>query len=852
VSTDENHSLGRLAALFDDLRNFRWAAPGQEANGYACTFGHPDGPGFAAFTSEVEAILGPGGDGTCWERCTRAFMALPDPARLALMDDLISALPPEIARTEVWPVTSRALATLPAASQAVFRTWVVGRPDGYAPVPAAAGPGDAGQALAPAAPSPEGMDDLLWLAAETPLAQWTTNIPNGRPHGPRFLWRAIEVAAIADSARSARDAGAWLASRLADRLAATILTEAEHAEAVAELQRRPLEDVRTALGLRLRTGCPPVLAREDARALSALLRVTREGTATSPDPEAGALDLAEVRAAIDALGEQRAMGLLPALAMIPDEPVTGLRTRDLVLEVVPAMCGADRARLDKRFRSHALHAIAAYGAAALADGETAEDRYLKLRWSLGQAKKFGSERQANHRRAVRAGLAHLAQVAGYPSADRMEWHIEARLADRDAAPDQAWEAAGYRVTLECAGADAVLLVRKGDRQLNSVPGSLRKEAAYKQAREAQERLRDQARRVRAGLVEPLVASGEMLPLDDFRGLLRIPAARAMLGEVILHTGDRRFGLLSAAEGDGRDPGGLEGLRLAGLDGSEFLLDGPVGAAHPWHLVAAGVLGGWQREVVRRHLRQPVRQAFRELYVQTPAERRTEVFTARFAGHRVTGRVAARLLAARGWRVRGSEDEVAAERACPGAGLHAVLHFEEAGHYLSEADAVTGTLRFRAPGGRAGDAVPLAEVDPLAFSEALRDIDLVVSVAHGGTGQRPYSVSTVEARAALAATLAGDLGLTQVTIDGHHARVQGTHAGYRVHLGSGSVHIEPGGHLCIVPDSAVSARSPIYLPFADEDQLTSLIISKILLLSSDATITAPTILRQIQQVVGSAG
>ena len=51
--------------------------PKQLRNG-PCGGVRPDGPGFAAFTSEVEAILGPGGDGTCWERCTRAFMALPD------------------------------------------------------------------------------------------------------------------------------------------------------------------------------------------------------------------------------------------------------------------------------------------------------------------------------------------------------------------------------------------------------------------------------------------------------------------------------------------------------------------------------------------------------------------------------------------------------------------------------------------------------------------------------------------------------------------------------------------------------------------------------------------------------
>lgn len=696
-------------------------------------------------------------------------------------------------------------------------------------------------------PSPGGVDDLLWQAAGTPFESWILDIPDGRPHGLRFLWRAIDVAAVARSARLARPAqgsSAYLAGALAARLASAILTDAELTQALADLQHRPPEDFVTLLGLRLRASCPPVLSADDDRALAPLLRIIAEGTATSPDPEAGALDLAAVRGSVGLLGEQRALDLLPALAMIRAEPGPGLRPKDLVLEMIPVLCGADRAQLDKRFANSALAAIGAYGAAPLADGETAEDRYLKLRWSLGQAKKFGSERQANHRLAVRASLAHLAQVAGYPSAGRMEWDIEARLAETDAAPDQAWEAAGYRITLECAGTDAVLAVCKGGRQLRSVPGPLRKETAYTRARQAQERLRDQARRVRSGLVEPLIAGGELVPLDDFRNLLRIPAARAMLGEVILHMGDRRCGLLAMP------PGGGPELRLAGLDGSQFPLDRPVGAAHPWHLMAAGVLGGWQREMVRRRVRQPVRQVFRELYVLTPAELKTEVFTARFAGHRVAGRVAARLLAARGWHVHGSNGECVAERVCPGHDIRAVLSFDEAGHYLSEAEAVTGTLRFCAPGSQRDDAALLAEVDPLAFSEALRDIDLVVSVAYCGDRQVPYSTATVQARAELAAALTSDLGLTQVTVNGHYARVTGTRAEYRVHLGSGSVHIEPGGHLCLISDRTAATRSPLYLPFADSDQLTSLIISKILLLSDDAAITDPSILTQIELATGT--
>ncbi len=53
-----------------------------------------------------------------------------------------------------------------------------------------------------------------------------------------------------------------------------------------------------------------------------------------------------------------------------------------------------------------------------------------------------------------------------------------------------------------------------------------------------------------------------------------------------------------------------------------------------------------------------------------------------------------------------------------------------------------------------------------------------------------------------------------TIDGHFVRVEGKLARYRLHLGTAAVHIEPGHHLCIVPDRSLASRQPIYLPFAE--------------------------------------
>ena len=67
--------------------------------------------------------------------------------------------------------------------------------------------------------------------------------------------------------------------------------------------------------------------------------------------------------------------------------------------------------------------------------------------------------------------------------------------------------------------------------------------------------------------------------------------------------------------------------------------------------------------------------------------------------------------------------------------------------------------------------------------------------------------------------------------------------YRVHLGSGNVHIEPEGrYLCIVP--ARRRMEELYVPFEEGDLKTAEILSKVLLLASDHKIEDPTILRQL--------
>jgi hypothetical protein len=139
-------------------------------------------------------------------------------------------------------------------------------------------------------------------------------------------------------------------------------------------------------------------------------------------------------------------------------------------------------------------------------------------------------------------------------------------------------------------------------------------------------------------------------------------------------------------------------------------------------------------------------------------------------------------------------------------------------------------------------VPGANDDGLP--DVLVDLDLVVSVA--GTEPSGYaSPFRADGRAQLLAALIADMGLDRVTVEGHSAVVRGSRATYRVHLTGGSIHLEPGGYLCIVPASfGAATHRQLFLPFFDEDQMTSVILSKVLLLSDDEHITDPTILAQL--------
>jgi hypothetical protein len=311
-----------------------------------------------------------------------------------------------------------------------------------------------------------------------------------------------------------------------------------------------------------------------------------------------------------------------------------------------------------------------------------------------------------------------------------------------------------------------------------------------------------------------------------------------------------------------------------------------------------VVTGWRGVLEEWEIRQPFKQAHREVYVLTPAEEQTVTYSNRYASHLLRQHQFHALCQARGWKNRvrqmmGDDTYPPATRRLPEWGLRAELWIEGAGDEYGADTLDSGTFRYVATdqvrfyrvddaqlvaGARGGYApdyrqptaaepLPLAQVPALVFSEIMRDVDLFVGVT--SVGNDPAWVDrgrTEPARRAWTLHSFGELTATALTrrallerlvpklkiaarcsFDERFLVVRGDLRTYKIHLGSGNILMSPNDqYLCIVPgEKAEAAERNLFLPF-EGDRTLCVILSKAFLLANDAKITDATILRQIRQ------
>ncbi|MDH6129228.1 DUF4132 domain-containing protein [Kitasatospora sp. GP82] len=347
---------------------------------------------------------------------------------------------------------------------------------------------------------------------------------------------------------------------------------------------------------------------------------------------------------------------------------------------------------------------------------------------------------------------------------------------------------------------------------------------------------------------------------------------------------------------------VDGATVGFTDGElRTLTDDPVreGAeVRLWHPVGhePAEIMAWRDWLERHAITQPFKQAHREVYLLTDAERATGTYSNRFAAHILRQHQFNSLAAIRGWRnkLRLMVDDSAppATRELPHWGLRAEywIHGEgdhygddttDSGSYLrlttdqvrfypidapdNSASCYGGDYRMWLPDGAGPvEPLPIADIPPLVLSEILRDVDLFVGVASigndptwqdGGPEGRfqEYWTSygfgelnqSAETRRVLLERLIPRLAIAdRCTIEGRFLHVKGERHTYKIHLGSGNILMTPNDqYLCIVPTSNPAAPQTGYLPF-EGDRMLAVILSKAVLLADDTSITDPTILSQL--------
>ena len=298
----------------------------------------------------------------------------------------------------------------------------------------------------------------------------------------------------------------------------------------------------------------------------------------------------------------------------------------------------------------------------------------------------------------------------------------------------------------------------------------------------------------------------------------------------------------------------------------------------WHPVTSSTndVKEWRQFLIDSQIQQPFKQAYREIYLLTDAEVNTRTYSNRMASHILKQHQYVTLAKGRNWKANligawDGGDQDTAQLQLPEYKIKVeywvnALNADDAYNATGIWNYVT-TDQIRFVNTENNELIELVDVPRVAFSEAMRDVDLFVGVASVGndptwsdSGGLPtyrdywqsYSFGDLseiaKSRKEILQGLIPRLKIASVThIEDKFVVVKGKLRTYKIHIGSTNILMEPNDqYLCIVPDRSKKDFSEnLFLPFEGDNGL-SVIISKAFLLANDDKITDSTITSQINR------
>ena len=454
-------------------------------------------------------------------------------------------------------------------------------------------------------------------------------------------------------------------------------------------------------------------------------------------------------------------------------------------------------------------------------------RYQFLQKFLKESKKFGAQRRASEAKAVNISLENLSRNMGYSDVTRLIWNMETALINemKEYFVPKKLDDVDVYIKIDDLGQSEIIYEKAG-KELKSLPTKLKKDKYIEDIKEVHKNLKEQYRRSRKMLEEAMEDGTEFYGYE-IENLMTNPVIAPILKSLVFKM-DKNLGY-------------YEDKKLKSVNKKAIVVkdDSLLKIAHCFDLFESGDWASYQKDIFDRELKQPFKQVFRELYVKTVDEKGRDK-SLRYAGHQVQPTKTVALLKTRRWIIDGQE------------GLEKVYYKENIiakiyalADWFSPADIEAPTLEeVQFFDRKTFKPILIDNVPDLVFTEVMRDIDLVVSVAHIGDVDPEASHSTIEMRKAIIEFNCKLFKLKNVKFSENHVLIKGERAEYSIHLGSGLIHQKAGSAINVLPVHS-QHRGRVFLPFIDDDPKTAEIMAKVLLFAQDDKIKDVFILEQIK-------
>ena len=454
-------------------------------------------------------------------------------------------------------------------------------------------------------------------------------------------------------------------------------------------------------------------------------------------------------------------------------------------------------------------------------------RYQFLQKFLKDSKKFGAQRRASEAKAVNISLENLSRNMGYSDVTRLIWNMETALINemKEYFVPKKLDDVDVYIKIDELGQSEIIYEKAG-KELKSLPTKLKKDKYIEDIKEVHKNLKEQYRRSRKMLEEAMEDGTEFYGYE-IENLMTNPVIAPILKSLVFKMGNNL--------------GYYEDKKLKSAKKKSVAIkdDSLLKIAHCFDLFESGDWASYQKDIFDRELKQPFKQVFRELYVKTADEKGRDK-SLRYAGHQVQPTKTVALLKTRRWIIDGQE------------GLEKVYYKENIiakiyvlADWFSPADIEAPTLEeVQFFDRKTFKPILIDNVPDLIFTEVMRDIDLVVSVAHIGDVDPEASHSTIEMRKAIIEFNCKLFKLKNVKFSENHVLIKGERAEYSIHLGSGLVHQKAGSAINVLPVHS-QHRGRVFLPFIDDDPKTAEIMTKVILFAQDEKIKDVFILEQIK-------